>query len=127
VFIDYNRTIWPIQPFAWVLGAATVWIAHMDRAWSSRFVLAALALMWMWTGIAYHVLHFAEINRSAYAFGGAFIVEAVLFMLLSLRLPRHVSFRITSRLTDAVGCGLIDIVWQFILSPRCCGHTPTQP
>ena len=49
VFIDYNRSIWPIQPLAWVLGAVTVWIAYIDRAWSSRFVLAALALM---SGIA---------------------------------------------------------------------------
>jgi hypothetical protein len=106
VFIDYNDAIWPVQVLAWTLGATTLGVAYIDRAWSARFVLAALALMWMWIGIAYHILHFAQINRTALAFGGAFIAEAVLFLLVAFRSPR-LSFRFSRSMADAVACGLI--------------------
>lgn len=45
---------------------------------AGRVVGAGLAAMWLWTGIGYHWLFFAEINRAAWMFGALFIVQALL-------------------------------------------------
>lgn len=79
VFADYNKTIWPAPVIAYVVGGAVV-----AAAWAAvlpRLVFAALAAMWAWTGIAYHVLFFAPINPAAYAFGALFVVQAGILLL----------------------------------------------
>ncbi|MEX0892509.1 MAG: DUF6064 family protein [Gemmatimonadota bacterium] len=40
---------------------------------------AFLAVLWGWTGLAYHLLYFTAINPAAYAFGGLFLLQAALF------------------------------------------------
>jgi hypothetical protein len=79
VFVAYNDAIWPAQVAAYLLGAVAVALALRPAAWSGRVVAAILAAMWLWTGIAYHVVFFTAINRPAYGFGGLFVVEAALF------------------------------------------------
>lgn len=44
--------------------------------WSDRTIAAILALMWAWTGFAYHLLFFATINKAAYAFFALFALQA---------------------------------------------------
>jgi hypothetical protein len=43
-----------------------------------RSVAAGLSLMWLWTGVAYHVVHFSSINKAAYLFGALFVIQALL-------------------------------------------------
>lgn len=79
VFAQYNAAIWPGQAVAVALGAAMV--VAVWRRWrvSGRVVYAGLALMWAWSGIAYHALHFAAINRAALGFAVLFVAQAALF------------------------------------------------
>jgi hypothetical protein len=44
------------------------------------WVATVLALLWLWTGIAYHWLAFAAINRAAWVFGALFVAEATLLV-----------------------------------------------
>jgi hypothetical protein len=80
VFAAYNAAVWPAQVLAYVLGGAMV--AALLRRWpgSGRFAAAGLALMWAWTGVAYHALHFSAINRAAWAFAALFVAQALLFV-----------------------------------------------
>jgi Family of unknown function (DUF6064) len=51
VFASYNAAIWPAQIVAYVVGLAVV--ASLGRKWpyAHRFILLALASMWLWNGI----------------------------------------------------------------------------
>jgi hypothetical protein len=79
VFARYNEAVWPAQWVAYVLGLAVVvaWLRpsrHRDRV-----VAGGLAAMWLWTGVAYHGLFFAAINRLAPVFAALFVLQGLLF------------------------------------------------
>lgn len=79
VFARYNLAIWPAQLVAYVLGAALLAGLLPGRTTrAARLVPAGLALMWAWTGVAYHWMFFAGINKAAWAFGGLFVLQAAL-------------------------------------------------
>jgi hypothetical protein len=78
VFAAYNEAVWPAQVLAYALGAVVVLFALRPSPRRDRLVAAGLALLWAWTGIAYHALHFAPINPAAYAFGALFVLQALL-------------------------------------------------
>lgn len=76
VFRAYNEAVWPVQ-----VGLLAVAIAMVGAArWQKRsaWVSWALAGLWLWTGIAYHLLFFTRINSLAYVFGAAFVAQAAL-------------------------------------------------
>ena len=90
VFARMNRTIWPAQLAAYLLGAAVVVLALRGGAGAARTVPALLAGAWAFTGIVYHLVFFAPINRAAWLFGAAFLVEAALLAEAAAR--RRLSF-----------------------------------
>src|SRR5215218_8266080 len=77
VFASYNGAIWPMQFFAYVLGALAFGLAFRGGPSSDRIIAVILAVMWAFTGIGYHLTFFAAINKAAYGFGALFLVEAV--------------------------------------------------
>lgn len=78
VFAHYNMNVWPAQVLAYVLGLAIVVALSRPSARAGRFVAAGVAAMWLWTGIAYHGLHFSEINNAAFVFAALFAIQALL-------------------------------------------------
>lgn len=106
VFAAYNAAVWPAQVGAYVVGLiAIIGMVH-PGARSDRIVAAALAGMWLFTGIAYHWLQFAAINSAAYAFGAGFVLQAGL--LLYAGSVGRVRFGVPkSRMRLAVGLMLI--------------------
>lgn len=85
VFAAYNLAFWPIQPFAWLLGLVTLVAVVRGDEVNRRLALSLLALMWLWTGFAYHWLYFAAINPVAAAFGLGFVVQGLILGWLALR------------------------------------------
>lgn len=79
VFARYNAVIWPAQLAAYTLGAITIAALIADPKRGKPVVLAALTVFWLWNGIAYHWVFFAEVNTAAYGFGALFIVQGILF------------------------------------------------
>lgn len=79
VFVAYNQAVWPAQILLTGLAAAAVILVtrHGERA--GVWVAGYLTVLWLWTGVAYHLLHFVAINPAAAVFGGAFVVQAILF------------------------------------------------
>lgn len=78
VFAAYNAAIWPAQLAAYGLGLLAV-IALLFAKPAGRAILTALAIMWAFNGIAYHMVFFAQVNPAAYGFGALFLLQAVLF------------------------------------------------
>jgi hypothetical protein len=76
VFTKYNAAIWPAQIVAYILGSLAVLMLFRRGLWSNRIIAGILALMWAWTGFAYHLPLFATINKAAYAFFVLFVAQA---------------------------------------------------
>jgi hypothetical protein len=79
VMAAYNQTVWPAQ-IALEVGALAIVALALRRppnagAWTS----AILAILWAWTGLAYHWAFFAAINPAAWAFGAICLAAAVAF------------------------------------------------
>jgi hypothetical protein len=85
VFADYNRAVWPVQALAYLLALAAVALMLRRARAAERAVPALLALMWAWTGIAYHALFFAAINKAALAFAALFVLQALGFAQVALQ------------------------------------------
>jgi hypothetical protein len=90
VFADYNTAVWPVQIVAYLLGLAVVVAILRPSPLGHRFVVGALAAMWVWTGVAYHGLFFARINPAAPAFGALFVVQGSLFVIAGVARRRLV-------------------------------------
>ncbi len=78
VFVGYNEAVWPVELLGAALGAATVVAVLRPFPSSNRFAWTSIALMWLWTGIAYHLVFFAPINKAADGFGTLFVIQAFL-------------------------------------------------
>lgn len=78
---SYNIAIWPAQAFAYALGVLATGLALWRSAVGDRIVAGVLALMWLWTGVAFHLLFFRVINPAAWGFGAGFVVQGVLLLV----------------------------------------------
>ncbi|HET8744624.1 MAG TPA: DUF6064 family protein [Ramlibacter sp.] len=102
VFATYNTRIWPAQVLAYLVALAILF--GLKRR-SANLVCAGLALMWLWTGVAYHWMHFASINKAAWLFGALFVLEGALLLLIGA----------TGRIRFGTGAGPLGVVgWGFI-------------
>ena len=77
VFATYNAAIWPAQIAAYGVGAAAVILVFVRSPSADRAIAFALAVMWLWTGIACHVIFFSSINRPAILFGTLFAIQGL--------------------------------------------------
>lgn len=114
VFESYNRAVYPAQWVLILLALAAVLLAIKPPSFSSRLVAILLAALWAWTGIAYHLEFFTQINNAAYLFGLLFVAQAALFLLTGL-LRGKLVFRAKPDVAGVVG-GLL-IVFALLLYP----------
>lgn len=130
VFAAYNEATWPAPVLAYAIGLAAAAIPLLARRQplpASAHVLAAwaLALMWAWTGVAYHGWFFSEINPIAIAFAALFVIQSAILATAA----RTIRFR-TPNLTDTV-IGNLFVVYSLGLYPLIgswTGHTyPAAP
>lgn len=85
VFAAYNTAVWPAQWAAYALGVTLPWLVARPSQRSGRWVALGLAALWLWTGVGYHWLHFAAINKAAWVFGAIFVAQGVLLAVAGLQ------------------------------------------
>src|SRR5689334_2789783 len=68
VFRSYNETLWPAQLLLYAPAAAALIGTWKPHRGSHRLVAAALAVLWLWTGVVYHFGFFRTINPAASLF-----------------------------------------------------------
>jgi hypothetical protein len=114
VFARYNAATWPAPIVAYALAIAALVLALRRTRTGDRFVSLALAAMWAWTGISYHVLFFSSINPTARLFGAAFVLQAAFFTFEAFR--GRLRYRLT--LNDFRGrMGHVMIAFSMALYP----------
>ena len=80
VFVTYNETVWPAQVLAYLLALLMVGFILWPSKQRSRVVAAGLAATWLWTGVAYHGMHFSAISNGAWGFAALFVVQGLMFV-----------------------------------------------
>lgn len=113
VFAGYNDAIWPVQLAGYLLGAVAAGLLFRNKP-PDRFIAAILAVMWLWTGIAYHALFFSEINKAAYLFAALFVVEGCLLIYAGIY---HNRIRFGYRREPSAWVGLAFMAYAAILYP----------
>jgi uncharacterized protein DUF6064 len=74
----YNEAIWPMQPAALAVGGFAVVLLFWRPLMADLLIAIILAAVWVWTGVVYHWLYFAEINKAALIFGALFVAQGAL-------------------------------------------------
>ncbi len=87
LFETYNSTIWPAQVVAYGLGILAVLLTLRPLAAGGRIAFAVLSAFWLWNGIAYHLMHFFQINFAALGFAVLFTLQGALFAAMRDRRP----------------------------------------
>jgi hypothetical protein len=80
VFRRYNEAVWPAQ---WLLNALAIVVlvaVFTPGERLSRLVAICLAILWLWTGVVYHILFFGAINPAAVIFGSGFVAQAIVLL-----------------------------------------------
>lgn len=83
IFADYNAGVWPAQVVAYLLGLFIVVSLVRPFRDGGRILGAALAVMWIWTGIVYHGLYFSAINKAALGFAVFFVLQGIALVYAS--------------------------------------------
>lgn len=81
VFEQYNLAVFPVQLLIILLGIIGLYLIINRHGIKNKFIGSYLGILWIWVGIVYHILFFAEINPAAYLFGGGFIFQGILILL----------------------------------------------
>lgn len=114
VFEAYNMAIWPAQIAAYFIGVGAVVLAFRENRLYGRIVSGILALFWIWMGVFYHMAYFSAINPAAMIFGGLFVLEGLLFIVIG-SISDRISFQFDLKLVPAVGA--IFILYAMIAYP----------
>lgn len=101
----YNAAIWPLQPVALLLAAASLYFTMRPVPGTDRAIAALLALAWLFVGAVYHYTYLAGIDFWAPAIGAVFVLQAVLLAWSGL-LRGKVTFRFTGGRREWAGVGV---------------------
>ena len=83
-FSSYNQAIWPVQLALLALAIALLVAAGRGGEGSGRIVYAGLAVLWAWCGAVFFLAFFTRVWAGAWVAGGAFVVQAALFLRAAL-------------------------------------------
>lgn len=85
VFAAYNRLLWPGALLLWISSVGALVLLMRGDGRAPKLLGWVLAAQWGWSGIAYHLAFFRDINPAAVVFGVLFVAEAALFAWWTLR------------------------------------------
>jgi hypothetical protein len=113
-FAAYNLAIWPSQALALGLGLLCIGLLLVRKPMASRIIALILALLWLATGIGYHLFFFTRINGAAYGFALLFLVQAGLFARAAY-LGHRLHFGVKPGIN--LGLGVLLVVYAIVVYP----------
>lgn len=128
VLKDYNNSVWPMQIVFYAVGFLIIIFAFWKNKYSDIVINSFMAFYWLWMGIVYHLVFFTPINKAAYIFGAAFIIQAALFLYFGL-IRRSLTFSVDDNFNFIAGLLIIVYAFAFypILSIILGHHYPAAP
>lgn len=102
VFEKYNQAIYPIQFVLILVAVVAIVLAASRKPSRNKIISGLIGLLWLWTGIVYHLIFFTTISPPAYLFGTLFILQGLLFLYEGVARNR-LSFRASRRFHSILG------------------------
>lgn len=102
VFENYNLAVWPMQVLLNLLALTAIFFVLRKKDYSDKIVATILAFLWLWTGIAYHLIYFSSINKGAYFFGILYVIQGMLFLFNGV-IKSNFSFKYKSNIYGITG------------------------
>lgn len=128
VFESYNQSLWPIQILFYILALVAIAAIFKRSNNSSQIAMSVLAFFWGWMGLVYHIIYFSAINKAAYVFGTAFLLQSFIFLYVGV-IKKKIKLAINRDLSGIVA--LVFLVYSLVLYPilgYVMGHTyPRTP
>jgi len=106
LFKNYNEEVFPMQIAFYLISAFAIYLALKPFPKSDKIINIIFAFLWLWMGIVYHLIFFTAINKAAYLFGGLFIVQGILFLILGV-FQNKLSFHFRADIFGITGISLI--------------------
>ena len=115
VFARYNRATSAVA-FVLVMMALIAAFA-VARQWRhrDRWASGVLGVLWVWAGVAFHLVFFADVNPTAMAFGVLFVVQGLAFFGLGV-LRHEIVFHAQLRTARGI-TGLLVMTYALVLYP----------
>jgi hypothetical protein len=73
VFAQYNESVWPMQIALDAIGFVILLLLLRPGAFQSRVISGLLALLWVWTAVAYYFVFFTRISASGWVIGAVLL------------------------------------------------------
>jgi hypothetical protein len=106
VFAKYNSAVWPMQLVLNGLACIIIFFCFSNRKNAGKIISAILGVLWLWTGIVYHLVFFTNINKAAYLFGALFILQGLLFLQTGV-IKNQLLFKARDARFKTVGAGIV--------------------
>ncbi|MBT6093363.1 MAG: hypothetical protein HOH04_00670 [Rhodospirillaceae bacterium] len=78
LFVRYHEAIAPLPWIGFAAGLAIIWLVLRGQG---RWATLLLAAGWIWTGWAFQIEPYAQLNWAATYFGWAFIIQGIALVL----------------------------------------------
>jgi Family of unknown function (DUF6064) len=114
VFEKYNQAIYPIQFVLILVAVVVIFLAASRKPSRNKIISGLLGLLWLWTGIVYHLIFFTIISPPAYLFGTLFIIQGLLFLYEGVARNRLI-FRASRRFDGILGA--VFIAYALVIYP----------
>lgn len=112
VFKNYNEKVFPAQIILYLTSFIAIYLIFKTTSSSGKIISGLLAFFWLWMGIVYHFIFFTAINKAAYIFGTAFVLQSFLFLAYGVS-KNKLSFSFKS---DTYGLtGIVLILFALII------------
>ncbi len=114
VFKEYNEAVSSAEIILYLLSFVAIYLAIRPSSKSDHIICSILAFFWIWMGTVYHLIFFTAINKAAYIFGAAFILQSILFLIYGV-IKNKLSFRFHPDIYGVTG--IILILFALIIYP----------
>lgn len=114
VFKEYNEAVFPAQIILYLLSFTAIYFAIRFSSKSDKIICSILAFFWIWMGTVYHLIFFTAINKAAYIFGAAFILQSILFLIYGV-FKNKLSFKFHPGIYGVTG--IILVLFALIIYP----------
>ena len=114
VFEKYNLALFPVQWVMLILAVFMLFVLHSMYSLKSRLIGSFLCLLWLWVGLVYHIIFFTVVNKLAFVFGVAFIIQGVL-ILINTFFTTRLTFKFSPQTKNYLG--YFFIIFGLIIYP----------
>ncbi len=114
IFEKYNQAVFPMQFVLILVTVIVIFLAASRKPSRNKIISGLLGLLWLWTGIVYHLIFFTAISPPAYLFGILFIFQGLLFLYEGVA-RNWLNFRVNWRFNGILGA--IFIAYSLVIYP----------